>query len=157
PVLAACLVLLRLGAHVAALRTRLVHRFVPDHEVAVRIVGTSIERLATSLGAPLDDVASVLRTLHARRHRPGAATLRESAAAEELAAPPVTDQHLGAAFVAHLAARPRRLPVDAELPRVGALLLELALARDVRPEESAARHETAAAFRAPLRLERGEI
>src|ERR1700676_2077214 len=51
-----------------ALRARLVDRAVPQHEVAVRVVGAPEEDLP-ALGFALDDLAAlvgVLRTLHAR-------------------------------------------------------------------------------------------
>src|SRR5688500_16869547 len=49
PVVTACLRELRLGAEVAAVGARLEYRLVPDHEVARRIVGASVERLSALL------------------------------------------------------------------------------------------------------------
>ncbi len=67
------------------------------------------------------------------------------------------DQHLGTALVALLTARPRRLAIDTQLSGVGTLLLELPLAGDVRSKETATRNEAAAALRAPVLIQLGQI
>src|SRR5690242_18229440 len=83
---------LHLGAEVAALGALLRHGLVPDDEVAA-VVSTGIERGAALARAALDELAAVLWTEDARWHRARAPTLREGAAAEELAAPALTDHH----------------------------------------------------------------
>src|SRR3712207_1764334 len=65
PVLAARLVGFGLRPEVAALRARLLHRLVPDHEVAV-LVRAGVERRTALARAALDDVATVFRTAHSR-------------------------------------------------------------------------------------------
>src|SRR5215203_4161832 len=81
--LAAGLVRLHFRTQVAALRTFLRHRLVPAYEIAVRVVGAPVERLAPLLGPAFRDLAAVLRADDARRHRPRSAALREPTAPEE--------------------------------------------------------------------------
>src|SRR5215208_5905452 len=62
-VVAARLVELRIGAHVAALGARLGDRLVPADEVAVRVVLSPVERLPALLRAPLRESPAVLWAL----------------------------------------------------------------------------------------------
>ena len=61
PIIAPRLGELRLGADVPALRAPLDNWLVPDDEVALRIVGAPIERLAALLGPADGDIAAILR------------------------------------------------------------------------------------------------
>src|SRR3954471_1401116 len=83
---------LHLRAHVSALGTLLRHGLVPHDEVAA-LVGAGIERRAALPRAALHELTAVLGTEDTRGHRARTATLRERAAAEELAAPPLTNHH----------------------------------------------------------------
>src|SRR6185503_1104208 len=80
---------LHLGADVSALRTLLGDGLVPRHEIAI-LIRARVERGAALARATLHQLAAVLRTEDAGRHGARAATLRERATAQELAASPLT-------------------------------------------------------------------
>src|SRR5207247_61105 len=141
---------LRLGTNIAALRTRLGDRLVPNHKIALRVVGAAVERLPSLLGAADGDVTTILRTLHPSRHRARAATFRESAAAEEFSRAAVTNDHWRAALVTDLVRWLRRLAIAAQRTSVLAVL-RMVLAGEERTEESAARDQLPSALGTFLR------
>src|SRR5262245_21237073 len=96
PEIATRLRVFHLRSDEAALRTLLVHRLVPSDEIAV-LVRARVERRSTFSRTTLDELTAVLRTEHTRRQRPRPTTLRERAAAEELAAAALTNDHRRAA------------------------------------------------------------
>src|SRR5690348_10612872 len=90
--IAASLRRLHLSADEPTLRTLLVDRLVPRDEITV-VIRTCIKCRSAFLRAAFDELTAVFRAEHARRHRASAPTLREGAAAEELAAPPLPNDH----------------------------------------------------------------
>src|SRR5678815_5017400 len=72
-VFATRLVALHLGPEVTAFGTDLRHGLVPADEVAIRIVGAAVERLAAFLRASLRNFTAVFRAHHAGRHGTGPA------------------------------------------------------------------------------------
>src|SRR5690242_7269573 len=135
---------LHLRAEVAAFRTLLGDRLVPDDEIAA-LVRACIERSATLARAPLHELSAILRAEDARGHRPRAAALREGAAAEELTASPLTNHHRRATEMTLVLRHDRLRALALERARVLALL-RMVLAREERTEESAARLQLAAAI-----------
>ncbi len=119
------------------------------------MVGAAVERAAALLGAELDDVAAILGALDARGESARASALGEATAAEEWAGPSLADEHHGAALVADFIGGDRRLLVATQRTRIVAL--GSVLAREVRSEDAALRHQPTAILRTALGFEHGEV
>src|SRR5262249_44879974 len=117
---------------------------------------TGVERRSTLARATLHQLAAILGTEHARWHRPRAATLGESAAAEELPAAPLANDHRRTAEMTLVLRHHRFGFLAFDGPRVLALL-RMILAGEEWTEESAARLEPAAALRTAFLLDDREI
>src|SRR6185437_2359379 len=145
----------RFGADVAAFGARIRNRFVPRDEIAVRVVRAPVEGAAALLRAELDQVPAILRAFHTDGERTRTATLREAAAPQEFARTALADVHLCPAELADFIREHRRLLVPPQ--RTGVVARGPVLARQIRAEEAAARHQPAAVLGTALRLEHGQV
>src|SRR6476646_2316318 len=136
---------LHLGTEIAALRTLLGDGFVPHDEITIR-VRAGIERRATLARPTLDQLAAVFRAEDARWHRARSTTFRERAAAEELTAATLTNDHRRATDVALVLRHHRLRALALEWSRVLARF-RMVLAGEEGPEEAAARLELSTAIR----------
>src|SRR5262245_44746170 len=132
----------------SALGTRLRHRARPHRERALGIVGARVERLA-ALAPALHELAAVLGTGDAQRHRLGRLALRVARARHEFAEAPVLDHHRLAAGRAGLVGRLVSGPLTAA-EVLGVLTLRVRRAREELPEAAPLLHQGFAAVGAGL-------
>src|SRR5690606_13580020 len=102
------------------------------------------------------DLASILRTHHARGHAARALALREPRATQEVARPAGTLVHRRTALGTLVVRELRLLPITLQRTREGAGL-RMVLARYVGAEKARLRHELATTLGAALRLHRGDV
>src|SRR4029077_21189411 len=131
-------------------------RAVPRRVIALR-VAQAAEEVAPLPGAALRQVAhTALGALHAQRHGPGVLARGELGAGEELAVAPRLDHHRRAALLADLVGGPVWHFVAPQRPGEAALVRG-AGAGGERGEPPAPHHQTAAARRALLLVQAGQV